>query len=70
MITETRYCDRCGKVCEISRSNHGFHLYKKRIILTNVHKHDEPMDLCKDCYDSLAKWMKAGKADGEVGKSE
>ena len=70
MIYETRFCDRCGKVCETSRSNHGLHLYKIILILTDVRKYDEPMDLCKDCYDSLAKWMEAGKADGEVGESE
>lgn len=70
MIIETRQCDRCGKVCETSRSNHGLHLYKAIFILTNVYKHDEPIDLCQDCFDSLAKWMKAGKAVGEVGESE
>lgn len=70
MKIETMFCDRCGKVCGTSRSNHGLHLYKVIFILTDVHKYDEPMDLCKDCYASLAKWMKAGKTDGEVGEKK
>lgn len=61
MKIETMFCDRCGKLCETSRSNHGLHLYKIIFTLTDVHKHDAPMDLCKNCYDSLAKWMKAEK---------
>lgn len=70
MIIETIHCDRCGKVCETLRSNHGLHLYKVIFILTDVHEHDEPIGLCQDCYDSLAKWMEAGKADGGVGEGE
>ena len=62
MTKQTIYCDRCGKVCETSRSNHGLHLYKK-FVLTDVTKYDEPRDLCSDCYNSLAEWMKTGKAD-------
>lgn len=70
MRIETMFCDRCGKVCETSRSNHGLHLYKVMFILTDVHKYDAPMDICKDCYNSLAKWMEAGKADGKAGEGE
>lgn len=63
MKKETLFCDRCGKKCETSRSNHGLHLYKVIFILTDVHKCDDPMDLCKDCYDSLKEWMERGKAN-------
>ena len=68
MKTEIIYCDRCGRICETSRTNHGFHLYKKISILADVHNYDAPMDLCQICYDSLAEWMKIGKADN--GESE
>lgn len=63
MKIESMFCDRFGKLCETPRSNHGLHLYKILFILTDVHKYDKPMDLCKDCYNSLAKWMEAGKTD-------
>lgn len=61
MKIESIYCDRCGRMCEISRSNHGLHLYKKTFVLTSVHEHDKPMDLCKICYDSLAGWYRRDK---------
>ena len=63
MKIETMFCDRCGKECEKSRTNHGLHIYNRIFVLANVHKNDAFMDLCQDCYDSLAKWMEAGKAD-------
>lgn len=50
------YCDRCGKLCEKSRNNRGFYIYK--YILT---KSTDYVDLCQNCYDGLAEWMKQGK---------
>ena len=53
-------CDRCGK--EISLGDwldtHGFHIHKKHIITTN---YEEPLELCRDCYDSLQTWWENGK---------
>ena len=65
MKIETMFCDRCGKECEKSRTNHGFHIYKPVIVLADVHNYEKPFDLCQDCYNSLAKWMKAGKEDSD-----
>lgn len=50
MTIETIYCDRCGKECEKVRDNRGFHLRNSN--------DSELFDLCQQCYDELAKWMK------------
>lgn len=50
MIKETVYCDRCGKECEKMRYNRGFRLSKNN--------DGAYLDLCQQCYDGLAKWMK------------
>ena len=71
MTIEKTVCDRCGKECESSRLNHGWHVYKVKYVLANWDYYDcNSMDLCQNCYDSLAEWMKAGKADREVGVDE
>lgn len=56
MTKETIYCDRCGKECEKVRNNRGFHLVRKQFLLRNTDA--EFFDLCQQCYDELAKWMK------------
>lgn len=57
MKKETLYCDRCKKEIKVNYwDNHGFHLHKFHIeILHPVHKY---MDMCPDCYNSLAEWVK------------
>lgn len=64
MILQREYCDRCGKLCGAHDCNHGFHLFR-RFVLANSLDYDRPMDLCQECYDSLAEWMKGGKVDQE-----
>ena len=58
MINQTMYCDRCGKLCENDRNNRGFNIFRNKFFI-KTHK-DEYLDLCQDCYDSLAEWMKKG----------
>ena len=71
MRIEKTFCDRCGEECESSRSNHSFSIYKVKYVLAKIDYYDlDNMDLCQKCYDSLAEWMKAGKADREVGEEE
>ena len=61
MIEEIMICDRCGKRKE-AYNNRGFHIFKRRLILTRSTEYDKHLDLCQDCYDSLAKWFKEGSA--------
>ena len=56
MLEQTIICDRCGKECEESRNNRGFHIFRNKFYLKNTK--DDYLDLCQKCYDGLAKWMK------------
>lgn len=61
MTKKTIYCDRCGKECEKVRYNRGFHLCKKQFFLRDTDY--GYIDLCQQCYDGLAKWMKGEPDD-------
>lgn len=67
MKTENIYCDRCKRLIkEDTRDNHGYHLYKRKFILSKIRNgYDDYMDLCQDCYDNLYDWMKKGKENKE-----
>ena len=65
MIEEIMICDRCKKRCDISRNNRGFHIFKRRLILTRSTEYDKCFDLCQDCYNSLAKWFKEGSSESD-----
>ena len=62
-VTELKkYYDRCGKECENVRSNRGFRIYRKYIFRRS---NNSPIDLCQNCYDSLAAWMKSSETENE-----
>lgn len=63
MTKETIYCDRCGKECEKVRCNRGFRLGKKKFFLFLRDNDGAYIDLCQQCYDGLAKWMKGEPND-------
>lgn len=49
---EALKCDRCGKFYEMPSPSNGYWLMKR------VSNQPRRVDLCKDCHDSLQKWMK------------
>ena len=53
MVKTIIYCDRCGKECEKTRSNHGYHVVRV--------KDDECLDFCKKCFDGLYDWLNSVK---------
>lgn len=65
MIKNVLYCDRCGKKCEEWRNNNGRIVHRRKFFrkffLESAYEDEGYLDLCQDCYDSLDKWMKAGK---------
>lgn len=58
------YCDRCGKECEETRHNRGYHLFRNKFYIRKS-TDKEYLDLCQSCYDSLAKWVKEGKGNNK-----
>ena len=60
MIEKKIICDRCGKECEHSRLSRGQRIFRYKFFLRK--SDDDIIDLCQECYDSLAEWMK-GKSD-------
>jgi len=62
MTKETIFCDRCGKECEHYRNNHGYHIFRRKWILTNSLNNDY-LDLCQKCYNELYDWMKLGRKE-------
>ena len=53
MVKRIISCDRCGKECEGTRCNRGYHVVQ-------VHD-DECLDLCQKCYDGLYDWINSAK---------
>lgn len=55
MLKNTIICDRCGKECEYSRHCRGQRIFRNKFYMRK--SDDDIIDLCQECYDSLAKWM-------------
>lgn len=63
MIEKKIICDRCGRECEYSRYSRGQRVFRNKFFLRK--SDDDFIDLCQECYDSLAEWMKSGKSESE-----
>lgn len=63
MIEKKIICDRCGKECEPSRWSRGQRIFRNKFYMRK--SNDDCIDLCQECYDSLAKWMRAESEDKE-----